>query len=302
MTVRFAAFASVIASAIALAGCGLGAGHGTSDVSLAVTRDFGSHQVGAITKGKVPGSETVMRMLERSFRIGTRYGGGFVESINGQSGRSSRRDWFYYVNGTMASVGAAQQAVHHGDKIWWDLHDWIAPEQPQAVVGSYPEPFVHGAGGKRFPTTLECADDVHKTCQRVGAALGALGVPVASQTLGGGGSGTDSLAVLVGTWKDLRPSDAGAFIAKGPASSGIYAKFSGGSLELLNPQGQVTRTLTSGAGLIAATAQTSSPPTWLITGTDPAGVAAAASSLNESSLRDHFALAIQGKQRLPVPQ
>ena len=302
MISRLAALAGAIASAVVLAGCGLGAGPGTSNVSLTVTRDFGAGRVAAITKGKVPGSETVMRMLERSFRIGTRYGGGFVESINGLAGTSSRRDWFYYVNGTMASVGAAQQAVHHGDKIWWDLHNWMSPEQPQAVVGSYPEPFVHGAGGRRFPTTLECANDVQKACQRVSAALAALGVKVASQTLGGGGSGTDSLAVLVGTWKDLRPSDAGAFISKGPASSGIYAKFSGGKLDLLNPQGQVRRPLGPGAGLVAATAQTSGAPTWLITGTDAAGVEAAASSLNASSLRDHFALAVQGGQRLSVPQ
>jgi uncharacterized protein DUF4430 len=302
VTARYPALAGAIASAVALAGCGLGAGPGTSNVSLTVTRDFGSHRLGAISKRKVPGAETVMRMLERSFRIGTRYGGGFVQSIDGLSGTSDRRDWFYYVNGSMASVGAAQQAVHRGDRIWWDLHDWLAPQQPQAVVGSYPEPFLHGAGGKRFPTTLECADDVHEACQRVSRALAGLGIPVASQTLGGGGSGTDSLAVLVGTWNDVRPSDAGAFIAKGPASSGIYAKFSGGSLELLSPRGQVTRTLGSGAGLVAATAQTSGPPTWLITGTDAPGVATAASSLTASSLRDHFALAVRGAQRLPVPQ
>ena len=301
MTNRFAASVGAIASVIALAGCGLGAGRGTSDVSLTVTRDFGSHQVGTISKGGVPGSETVMRMLERSFRIGTRYGGGFVQSINGLSGTSSRRDWFYYVNGTMASIGAAQQAVHRGDRIWWDLHDWIAPEQPQAVVGSYPEPFVHGAGGKRFPTALECATDVGVACRRVSGALRAIGVPVASQLLGTG-SGTDSVAVIVGTWNEIKPSVAGALIEHGPASSGIYAKFSGGKLKLLDPQGRVTRTLTSGAGLVAATAQVSGPPTWLITGTDAAGVAAAAASLDASSLRDRFALAVQGDRKLPVPQ
>jgi hypothetical protein len=291
-----------IAAAVALAGCGLGAGPGTSDVNVTVTRDFGTHSVATITKRHVSGSETVMRMLERSFRLGTRYGGGFVESIDGLSGTSDRRDWFYYVNGSMASSGAAQTAVHRGDRIWWDLHDWLTPEQPEAVVGSYPEPFVHGVGGKRFPTTVECAGDVAKACQRVGAALSALGVPVASQVLGGGGSGTDSVAVLVGTWSDLRPFGAGVFMAKGPASSGIYARFSGTSLELLDPAGQVTQTLGAGAGLIAATAQGSAPPTWLITGTDPAGVLAAAASLNASSLDNHFALAIQGQQKVPVPR
>jgi hypothetical protein len=268
---------------------------------LTVTRDFGAQRVGTITKGRVPGSETVMRMLERSFRIGTRYGGGFVESIDGLSGTSSRRDWFYSVNGTMASAGAAQTAVHHGDRIWWDLHDWLAPEQPQAVVGSYPEPFAHGAGGKRFPTALECATDTARACQRVSAGLRSIGVPVASQLLGTG-SGTDSVAVLVGTWNDIRGSVAAALIEHGPASSGIYAKFSGGSLELLSSQGHLTHTLGADSGLIAATAQVSGPPTWLITGTDTAGVLAAASAFNARTLDDHFAVAVQGGHTLPVPQ
>ena len=55
------------------------------------------------------------------------------------------------------------------------------------------------------------------------------------------------------------------------------------------------------AGLIAATADTSSVPTWMITGTYPAGVAAAAAAISPQALHDHFALAVSGAQRLPVP-
>jgi hypothetical protein len=110
------------------------------------------------------------------------------------------------------------------------------------------------------------------------------------------------VAVLVGTWKDIKSSFAGVLIDHGPAFSGIYAKFSGGGLELLDPAGHVTRTLTSSAGLVAATAQISGPPTWLITGTDTAGVGAAAASLDADSLRDRFALAVQGDHKLSVPQ
>jgi hypothetical protein len=45
----------------------------------------------------------------------------------------------------------------------------------------------------------------------------------------------------------------------------------------------------------------SSEPTWLITGTDAAGVTAAAGALTQSALHDHFALAVQGSTRVPVP-
>ncbi len=289
--------------AVTAGGCGLGPGPGTSDVSLIVTRGFGSARVASITHRHVPGSETVMRMLERSLRVTTRYGGGFVESINGLSGSSSRRDWFYYVNGIEAPVGAASAAVHRGDRIWWDLHDWTAAESIPAVVGSFPEPFVHGVGGKRLPTTVACASDVTAACRRVASELAAVGVPVAPQLLGTG-SGTDTLGVIVGTWSDLRSTFAASLIEHGPSASGVYARFAGAdgrSLQLLDPRGRVVRTLGADAGLVAATSQSSFEPTWLITGTDVAGVSAAAAALNSSRLRDHFALAVQGGTDLPIP-
>jgi hypothetical protein len=243
-----------------------------------------------------------MRALERSFQVQTRYGGGFVESIDGHAGASSRRDWFYYVNGIEAAKGAAGTPVHHGDRIWWDLHDWAATDSIPAVVGSFPEPFIHGSGGRRLPTALECAADTPDACKVVEAELGRLGVPVANQLLGTG-SGTDSLALEVGTWKDIQGQIVATLLDHGPGSSGVYARFTadGSELQLLDPHGREVRTLGPGAGLIAATAQGSFEPTWLVTGTDPTGVAAAAAALMPGQLRDHFALALEGSSQLPVP-
>jgi hypothetical protein len=272
-------------------------------VSLTITRGFGQARIASITKRNVAGSETVMRLLQRTFAVGTRYGGGFVESINGLSGSSSRLDWFYYVNGIEAPVGAANTPVHRGDRIWWDLHDWSAAESVPAVVGAFPEPFVHGVGGKRLPTTLECASDAAPACKRVAAALTGVGVPVATQLIGTG-SGSDTLTVVVGTWRALQGELAATVIEHGPAASGIYARFAGPggqALELLDPHGRLVRTLRQGAGLIAATADRASKPIWLITGTDLAGVSAASASMSPTRLRDHFALAVQGHSDLPLP-
>ena len=47
------------------------------------------------------------------------------------------------------------------------------------------------------------------------------------------------------------------------------------------------RTLRAGAGLVAATAQGSSTPIWLVTGTDVAGVSAAAHAFTRAKLRGH---------------
>jgi Domain of unknown function (DUF4430) len=293
---------AAIVSSLAIAGCGLGPGHGTANVTVTVTRAFGAAPVATVTKTRVPGSETVMRMLQRSFRVTTRYGGGFVESIDGLSGSAPHLDWFYYVNGVQAPQGAATTDVHGGDRIWWDLHDWTATDSIPAVVGSFPEPFVHGEGGRRLPTVLECGSTSTPACTRVSDELTRVGVPVATQLLGAA-TGTDIATILVGPWPALRGTLVAQVIQAGPGASGVYARFGPGgrTLQLLDPKGQVVRTLGAGAGLIAATSQSGSGPTWVVTGTDMAGVSAAAAAMTPSRLRDRFALAVQDGEDLPVP-
>ena len=119
----------------------------------------------------------------------------------------------------------------------------------------------------------------------------------------GTGSGAGTVAVVVGTWAELHSTVAASLIETGPAASGVYARFTpmGSQLQLLNPRGQVTRTLAAGAGLVAATSDETAQPTWLVTGTDPAGVTAAARAVTPAALHDHFALAVDGGARLPVP-
>ncbi len=299
---RALAAAAAAITAVAVAGCGLGSGPGTGDITVTVTRGFGTERIGAITVARVPGSETVMRILERRFAVQTRYGGGFVESIDRRAGSGSQMDWFYYVNGIQAPHGAAATSLHRGDHVWWDLHDWSATDTIPAVVGSFPEPFVNGNGGKRLPVTLECAADVRAACASATNALNAAHIPFASQYIGTG-SGSDTLGIVVGTWADLRPEVAAGLIDHGPSASGVYARFSGDgrSLALLDPAGHTVRTIGAGAGLVAATADSQSEPTWIVTGTDAAGVAAAAAALTPSRLHDHFALAVQGATDFPVP-
>jgi hypothetical protein len=244
-----------------------------------------------------------MRMLERKFPdVQLRYGGGFVESIAGQSGSSAHNDWFYYVNGVEAPKGAAVTTLHRGDRVWWDLHDWTATDLIPAVVGSFPEPFQHGIAGKRLPTTLECASGMKDACGIVEKQLDHDGVPVAPQYIGTG-SGPDTLGIVVGTWAELRAEVAAGLVENGPSASGVYAKFADGGrmLNLLDPKGAIARSLRVGGGLVAATADSQSAPTWLITGTDAAGVLAAARALNARTLHDHFAVAVQGATDLPLP-
>ena len=292
--------------AVALAGCGLGAGHAPSAITLTVTSNFGAQPVGSVSPPKVHGQETVMSLLMRNATVTTRYGGGFVQSVNGSSGSitgGQSRDWFYYVNGVQAPQGAAATNVHPGDHIWWDLHDWSQTDNVPAVVGSFPEPFLNGIDGKRLPVRVECAAVSSAPCRMVSSRLRALGVPAALAAIGPGDEPA-SLRVLVGPWTALRGDPAAQQIELGPRSSGVYARFAatGTKLALLNEQGAVARTLTAGAGLVAATRYGEEAPAWCITGTDSAGVDLAAHALDAATLAHRFALVLApGGVVLPAP-
>ncbi len=122
-----------------LAGCGFGADGGTTDVKLTVSQDFGHDLVGSVSQSNVPASDTVMRLLQRNFKVKTRYGGGFVQSIDGLSGESDKTpptDWFYYINGSLAKKGASATKIEPGDSVWWDRRDWSVTDRVSAVVGS----------------------------------------------------------------------------------------------------------------------------------------------------------------------
>src|SRR5215204_1175910 len=89
-------------SACLLAGCGFGAGKELEGdgVELRVTRDFGRTALGSMSERSVREDQTVMRLLRSRFDVDTRFGGRFVQSIDGLAGRgvTGREDWFFYVN------------------------------------------------------------------------------------------------------------------------------------------------------------------------------------------------------------
>lgn len=302
-------FALAALAALPLAGCGLGAGPTPTGLRLDVTRGFGADPLLSTRAPNAHGEETVMSLLLRNATVTTRYGGGFVESIDGRSGGHEGGqpiDWFYYVNGVQAPKGAADTDVHPGDRVWWDLHDWSQTEEVPAVVGSFPEPFLGGVEGLRLPVRVECASPAGDTCRTVTAHLRAAGVTSALAALGPAGEEPDTLRLLVGTWSQVSGDPGARTLERGPSASGVYARpaASGRSIALLDAQGATVRTLTGTAGLIAATRYTEQDPEWLITGTDAAGVQLAASHLDEAALHDRFAVALAstgGLLALPQP-
>jgi len=150
MSSRRAAAALVVA-ALALAGCG-GAEHGDGTATLWVTRDRGAH---VIVNATVPAGQTLIRALRSKAKVKTRYGGRFVQAIDGVEGSLGKRhDWFWFVNGLAGDRSAAEYRLHTGDVAWWDYRDWTHDADLAVVVGAFPEPFLHGYSGKTRPAAV----------------------------------------------------------------------------------------------------------------------------------------------------
>ena len=78
---------------------------------------------------ELPQDATVMDILKGHLEVTSSYAGEFVEGINGLKSKRTGlgqepEDWFYYINGTSANVGAASYRLAPGDVVWWDYHSW----------------------------------------------------------------------------------------------------------------------------------------------------------------------------------
>jgi hypothetical protein len=298
--------AVLLLAVLILAGCGFGAGKESGgSVTVTVSQDFGQRQLAPTRRETAREGETVMRLLQRSFDVQTRFGGNFVQEIDGVSGGredGERVDWFYYVNGIESSQGAGERKLHAGDRVWWDHHDWETAMRVPAVVGAFPEPFKSGQEGHKLPIRLVCMATEDRSCDEVETRLSNAGIGnVARSNLES--SPGEVLRILVGRWSEVRKDIGARQLEEGPEVSGVFAKpsVSGDAIELVDSGGKPERTLGAGSGLVAAISFQEMHPTWLVTGTDDVGVAAAAAALTEDQLRHHFALAIEAGRGVPLP-
>ena len=287
---------ALLCAALATAGCGLGPGADVGDVELTVTREYGAVPV-LDTSVAANESDTVMRVLEGEADVETRYGGGFVHSIDGVAEGSrggDPYDWFFYVDGVEAPIGAAETEVEGGERIWWDYRDWSATNHVPAVVGSWPAPFSDGVEGQRYPVAVEC-EGGGAACGEAREALEREGVTVAA------GEPEKALRILVGPWARVREDPAAKTIESGPAESGVFADFESGELVALDESGDAARNLGHDAGLVAATSRYGGLPVWVATGETAAAVEAAVGALDADHLRDHYAVAIEDGRTVPLP-
>ena len=275
---------ALVLAATTLAGCGASATSGSDEIALTVTRDFGTEELVALRGEPVPPSGGLAPIFRR-----------YPNTRGAQS---------LFVNGILPDKAASDLEVHGGDRVWLDQHVAGRAAQIPAVVGSFPEPFLHGVDGKRLPVRVECDDPRAGACAAVADKLVGLGV-VAGRSIISRSAADETVRILVAPWKRLRGREFEAdSLDAGPRRSGVHARFDASARRLLvlDAGGRVARMLGAGTGLIAATRAKGRQPVWFVTGTDGVGVAAAARALDESVLSDRFALAISDDLPVAVPQ
>lgn len=104
---------------------------GAGEFTIVVSEDNGATVIAKKTVPIVTG-ESLMDYMHQYFTITTAYGDNFMVSINGIKSQwtgvpvDKRQpvDWFLYVNGNQAQVGAADIYPHAGDVDTWDYHRW----------------------------------------------------------------------------------------------------------------------------------------------------------------------------------
>jgi hypothetical protein len=279
-----------VAVGVVAGGCGEQVDQGQA-ASLAVTQDFGQKVVLPAKSTQITPGLTAMRQLQKSAKVATSYGGRFVSAIDGLAGSAGAgNDWLFYVDGTQSDSGAAAWRVKAGQRIQWDFHQWRDITAPEAIVGAFPRP-LSSEGVKLVckPASSAACDLVRKQFPRDSAAR-------------------DAATVVVGGWDDIAKLKGVPDLSLPAIDNGAFASFTGKpgarTIEVLGANGEIQRNIVPVVGLIAAS-KNGNELTWLITGIDANGAAAAAKHLLTRELRNKFALAVMGDAEsdpLPIQQ
>jgi hypothetical protein len=124
-------------------------------VTITITKDFGKEFLLEETITVAP-DISALEASKQVAEIETKYGGGFVSSINNVSSSypKAQYDWFFYVNGFLSKTGASNYMMMNGDSIVWDYHRWDVSQFQSAILGSYPKYLTNGYSGEVTTTII----------------------------------------------------------------------------------------------------------------------------------------------------
>jgi hypothetical protein len=259
------------------------------EARIIVTRNFGCELMFDEVI-RLEGDTSAMEALGQVAEIDTSYGGGFVDAIKGVSSQylksGGREDWFVYLNGIQSDVGALDYTLCPGDVEHWDFRDWSFHHFIPAIIGDFPEPFLHGYGGEVRPVLVVYQDNLEEEAETVADHLCRFGVAEPAITdfshlndgdrkacniILLGDMDYEPVAELNTVWKRL----------------GFYAGFEEGKLLVFDYKGKLAAEYGAGSGLIQATQNPWNPRgigvcenvVWMLSGVDEAGVKRAVDAL-----------------------
>jgi len=283
-------------------------------VDLIVTKDFGHNKMVSKNVGLVK-DEVGMEVLFRNLNIQTAYGGGFVNSINGLQSKYTffsgsdrkKEDWFYWVNGILAPIGVAEYRPADGDVIWWDYHEWATTMFIPAIIGSYPEPFKHGFGGKNPGTVIMYTSEFKDEANKLKNSLIGKGVKSVDIILYNPDKieKPEKYCILLGKFNDLeKDSKRIKNMNWKNKLEGVYIQFKDGKLNALDNFGKIIKTFDKAGAIYATSAGMGSVvPLWFITGTDEANVKKALNVLlnKPESIKNHFEAVVSQDDIIQIP-
>jgi hypothetical protein len=283
-------------------------------VTVIVTKDFGKELILEREIAIEPGTNA-MEALQMVAGIETKYGGGFVSSINGTSSEyggasSSKNDWFFYINGISSNVGPNDYILREGDIEHWDFRDWSYQQFVPAVIGDYPQPFLSGFKGNAVPTVVVYDAPFSEVAASLAENLKAAGV-------------TQISTITADQLSEETKEQSNLIIIANPQNGliselnslhkrlGFYAYMEDGKIISLDATGNPSGEYGAGCGLIQATQNPWNPDgigacenvVWMITGSDASGVESAAMSLvnNCSELLHAYAVIVNGDSIIKIP-
>lgn len=246
--------------------------------------------------------------------VETAYGGSYVKGISslraevGGLGKTNK-DWFFFVNGIFADTGALDYLPQAGERLWWDYHPWQMFQAVNAVIGCYPEPFLHGYRGKPKATTILYSAAEKELAYKLQEGLTSSGVQkiiiyeISEEFI----SKREGPTIVLGVWPELKKNKHLDELNQGFRKNGTFVHFTDESIELLDYTGKKGNEFFGGVGVIATSGKAAGDdsPLWIISGMDEEGIKNAAMILVErpGKIAGYFSAAVTSKEeviRLPL--
>ncbi|SHK28968.1 DUF4430 domain-containing protein [Paramaledivibacter caminithermalis] len=295
---------------LSLIGCSEKSASENGVVNVVVSKDFGKEKL-EDKNIDILDDVSVMEVMEENFDIETAYGGGFINAINGlKSGFTGvkdkrKTDWFYYVNGILAGVGAREYHLKPDDIVIWDYHDWSNNTYGSSIIGAYPMNFINGHADNVLKTEIIYEKNFEEESRKLLGFLKERGLKdieireLDEEQLEDG----QINSIVIGRWNDVSKLSYINHIYENGDKFGLFFKAEK-SIQALNEKGDISKEYERGAIITSVIKEYGLTGTiWLITGNDDNFIKKAVKLLYEDpeKIRGAFSVIIIDDNIIDIP-